>query len=420
MASPPAPEGIAAALAAVLGPGATVDELRPLTSGASRETWSFTAAGRDLILRRDPPGRIGAPGSMRREADAMRACATVGLRVPDVLVVDDDGVDLGTPGLVMGRVDGETIPRRILRDDRFGPARGCLVADLGTFLAGLHRIDPSRVPALEVVDLMARVRDLSERVGGTRPVFARAEEWLRAHRPAPVEPVVVHGDFRLGNVIVDEAGLAAVIDWELVHLGDPHEDLAYLCMKAWRFGGPGEAAGLGSVAELVARYEAAGGHQVDAERLHWWLVQRTLTWGIGCLLQADTHLSGRVRSLDLAAVGRRAAEQEWDLVELLAPDAAAAALAAPLPEPVPDPPGLHGRPTARELLEAVAEFLDRDVVARADPALAYNGRVAANVLRIVERELARPAATRVGEDWATLALDVRDRLLVSSPRHLGV
>jgi len=417
LASPPAPEGIAAALAPVLGAPVEVEDLRRLTSGASRETWSFTVAGESLILRRDPPGRSGAPGAMTREAAAMRACCDAGLRAPEVLVVDD-GAHLGTAGLVMRRVAGETIPRRILRDERYAAARTHLVADLADFLGRFHRIDPAAVPAVEPVDLMARVRELSERVAADRPVFAKAEAWLLEHRPPPIAPVLVHGDFRLGNVIVDEQGLAAVIDWELVHLGDPHEDLAYLCMKARRFGGAGEAAGLGSRAELFGAYADAGGPPLDPDRFHWWSVQRTLTWGLGCLVQADTHLSGRVRSLDLAAVGRRAAEQEWDLIELLAPEAAAAARAAPVPDPDPDVPGLHGRPTARELLAAVAEFLDADVVGSPDPAVAYQGRVAANVLRTVERELARPARARTGDDWATLALDVRDRLLVSSPRHL--
>ena len=83
-----------------------------------------------------------------------------------------------------------------------------------------------------------------------------------------------------------------MIDWELVHVGDPLEDLAWLCLKAWRFGEPLEVGGLGTVDELVAAYEAAGGRAVDRDALHWWLVAKTLTWGIGCMVQADFHLTG--------------------------------------------------------------------------------------------------------------------------------
>jgi hypothetical protein len=225
----------------------------------------------------------------------------------------------------------------------------------------------------------------------------------------------------MGNVIVDHDGLAAVIDWELVHRGDPHEDLAWLSLKAWRFGRPHEVAGLGSLDELVAAYEAAGGRRIDTATLRWWLVAKTFTWGVGCMLQADTHLSGRVRSVDLAAVGRRTAEQEWDLIELLAPEACAAAVDAPTPATVPDDDDRYGRPTARELLDTVREFLRERVAPEVDGGLAYETRVAANVLAIVERELAHQpverALDRAGDDWDTLALVVRDRLAVASPEH---
>jgi aminoglycoside phosphotransferase (APT) family kinase protein len=418
----PAPEQLAAALEPVLGGPVAIDGLHRLTGGASRETWAFTADGQELILRRDPPRRANAPHVMRLEAEAMRACRRAGLRAPEVLV-HDDGTLLGTAGLIMRRVPGETIPRRILRDDAFAAARRTLVADLGTFLAGFHAIDPAEVPGVATRTGLDGRWESYERVVDRSTVFERAYDWLAANQPPPSEPCLVHGDLRLGNLIVGPDGLAAVIDWELVHVGDPLEDLAWLCLKAWRFGAPLEVAGLGTLDELVAAYESAGGRRVDRDALRWWLVDRTLLWGIGCMTQATVHLSGAVRSVDLAAVGRRAAEQEWDLLELLAPDACAAALAAPVPPDRPDDASRSGRPTARELLAAVREWLTDDVVPRVDLGLGYHARVAANVLAIVERELARPpvaqGAVDQTDDWAELALAVRDRLLVANPKHLA-
>ncbi len=344
--SPPDTDRLATAVAPALDAPVEITELVRLTGGASRETWAFTANGEELILRRDPPGRPSAPGVMRREAAAMRACRRAGLRVPEV-VADDDGRLLGTSGLVMRRVPGETIPRRILRDEAFAVARGALVEDLGRFLAGLHAIDPAELPDALAPDPLDSVWDKYLRIDDRSPTLERAHDWLVAHRPAPSADALIHGDLRIGNVIVGPAGLEAVIDWELVHVGDPLEDLAWLCLKAWRFGAPLEVGGLGTVDELVAAYEAAGGRPVDRDALHWWLVEKTLSWGIGCMLQADTHLSGRVRSVELAAVGRRVAEQEWDLIELLAPDACRAARAAPSPAPLPDDARPYGRPTAR-------------------------------------------------------------------------
>jgi aminoglycoside phosphotransferase (APT) family kinase protein len=413
LAQPSASDGLRALL------DADVEDLQRLSGGASRETWSFRAGGRELILRRDPPGRPGIRGSMRREADAMRACTKAGLLVPEVLVDDPDGSVLGTAGLVMGRVAGETLARRILRDDEFAGARTKLVEQLGTFLAGLHAIDPADVPGLEEVDELDRYWSSYETIPDRSPTYEKAQDWLVANRPPRTATTIVHGDLRLGNVIVDPTGLAAVIDWELVHVGDPVEDLAWLCVKAWRFGMPLEVGGLGTVDELVAAYEAAGGRPVDRDVFHWWLVQKTLQWGIGCMGQAWVHLSGAVRSHELAAIGRRVAEQEWDLVELLAPAEWRQAKDAPRPAPLADDSSQQPRPTAREILDAVRGFLAEDVMPNTAGRLSFHARVAANMLGIVERELALPPSVwDGGADWASLALAVRDRLAVANPKHL--
>ena len=399
--------------------GHDVEDLKRLSGGASRETWSFRAGGRELILRRDPPGRPGVRGAMRREADAMRACAKAGLLVPEVLVDDPDGSTLGTAGLVMGCVPGETLARRILRDDEFAGARTKLVEQLGTFLAGLHAVDPADVPGLDEVDELERYWQSYEAVPDRSPTYEKAQEWLVANRPARTATTIVHGDLRMGNVIVDASGLAAVIDWELVHVGDPVEDLAWLCVKAWRFGMPLEVGGVGTVDQLIAAYEAAGGQAVDRDAFHWWLVQKTLQWGIGCMGQAWVHLSGVVRSHELAAIGRRVAEQEWDLIELLAPDEWRRAKAAPRPGPLDDDSSLHPRPTAREILDAVRGYLTDDVMPQTSGRLSFHARVAANMLAIVERELALPPSAWDGStDWASLADAVRDRLAVANPKHL--
>ena len=408
----------------MLGP-IRIEGLQQLSGGASRETWSFDANDHPLILRRDPPGRPGVPGSMALEANAMRACGRAGLRVPEV-IVDDDGSLLGTAGLVMSRVPGETLARRILRDDEFAHARTVLTAQLGEFLAGLHSVPVSEVPGVAPADTLTAYWTRYEQIDDVSPTFKKSYEWLLANAPVSTEQVVVHGDLRMGNIIVDNNGLAAAIDWELVHLGDPLEDLGWLCVKAWRFGSPLPVGGVGEIDELIDAYESCSGRTVDRDAFHWWLVMNTLKWGIGCMGQASVHLTGAVRSVELAAIGRRVCEQEWDLIELLAPDEWAAARAdhdaRARADTSPDTPGMHGRPTARELLEAVREFLTNDVMPRTDGRLSFHARVAANVVSIVERELAMGDAQRArftgATDWASLAAAVRDRLAVANPKHL--
>ena len=217
----------------------------------------------------------------------------------------------------MSRVEGESIPRRILRDPAFAEVRPRLAAQCGRALARIHTIDPAAVPGLEVSDELTAWQRVLDEHGQPHPAFELAIRWLEQHRPEPVPPRVVHGDFRNGNFIVGPDGIRAVLDWELAHLGDPLEDLGWLCVRAWRFGAAPAVGGFGSVDDLVAAYEAESGTTVDREALHWWQVLGTLKWGVICIHQTDRHRSGASRSVELAAIGRRVAETEWDLLQLL-------------------------------------------------------------------------------------------------------
>ena len=257
----------------------------------------------------------------------------------------------------------------------------------------------------------------------------------------------MHGDFRMGNLLVDASGLRAILDWELAHAGDPAEDLGWLCARAWRFGGAGHVGGFGDLSTLLAAYEGAGGDAVEPERVRWWEAYAAVKWAVICALQASVHLSGATRSVELAAIGRRVCESEWDLLTLLgfapgADDEAPPAAAAPSSPPP------FGRPTAPELVEAVREQLERDRQDARDERARFEARVARNALGVVERELSfgpaiveahrrRLAALGFGDDAAlssslrsgahdtalsdlgvVLAGAIRDQLLVANPSYL--
>lgn len=423
-AAPVDQRDLARALRPWTGP-ASIEGLTRMSGGASREIWAFDAVGAEgsrtgLVLRRDPPGRPGEPGAIEREARAISLAAAAGLRVPELLLVSD-GPGLGTAGMVMRRVAGETIARRILRDQEYGQARGALVRQLAEFAAGLHAVEPpAGFPCPDPIgELKAALATSSQHSA----VFDRALQWLEAAPPPRREPALLHGDLRLGNVVVGPEGLRAVLDWELTHLGNPAEDLGWLCVKAWRFGARPPVAGLGGREELLAAYRAAGGAEIGWDELRWWEILGTLRWGVMCMTQAHAHLSGAHRSIELAAIGRRVCEQEWDLMLVLEPDAAdQAAARRPRPSGAPQPdPAPHGRPTASELLDAVRGFLIDEVLPATDGQLAFHSRVAANVIGIVARELELgplPAdASLAGDAAAALADDVAARLAVANPRY---
>lgn len=415
------PEDLAARLAlrlqAVWAEDVEVGEPRRLSTGASRETWTFdaTTSGAGpvrLVLRRDPPGRPD-PETMAREAAVLPAARRQGVPVPAVVdhgsggvgVDGDDGTGLGTPYLVTDHVDGETIPRRLLRGDDYARARAGLAAELGRVLARIHRVPAGEVPGLPAPDPLDWLTEQCDALDEPLPTVEIALRWLHRHRPAPTGDTLVHGDFRNGNLIVGPDGLRAVLDWELVHRGDPMEDLGWLCVKAWRFGAPHPVGGFGSRAALLDGYAEVAGFRPDEQTLHWWEVYGTAKWAVLCGVQARRHLSGSTRSVELAAVGRRVCEQEHDLLLLLGVGAAESDRAESDPaEPgsaaSSAAPDLHGRPTASELLEAVREYLGADG--------GYHARVAANVLGMVQRELALGAAQQERHDRRLATLGVTD------------
>ncbi|NEW86045.1 phosphotransferase family protein [Rhodopseudomonas sp. WA056] len=310
--------------------GATgIRDLAQLSGGASQETWSFVIERPDgdiaAILRRSPPGYgsvSGRAAGLDVEAELMRLAYEAGVPSPQVLHVLTEADALGA-GFVMRRVEGETIPRKILRDAQFAEARPKLARQIGTILAGLHGIDSAALPSLRTISSSEEIgllRDDYRSMAWPRPVFELALRWLGHNDPGASKAVtLVHGDFRHGNLIIGPDGVRAVLDWELAHRGDPMEDLGWICVNSWRFGEIDKpVGGLGSREEMFEGYEAAGG-RVDPDRVKFWEVMGTLRWGIMCCGMMQRFRQGPDHSMERAMIGRRSSETEIDLLRLLAP-----------------------------------------------------------------------------------------------------
>lgn len=312
-------------------PGATgIDGVTQLSGGASQETWSFDvlhpSGSIPVILRRAPAGSGAAPGraaGLEAEAVLMQQAFEAGIPSPRVRYVLQPEDGLGS-GFIMERVAGETIPRKILRDAQFAGARAQLTGQLGKAIAGIHALDRARLPDLRLMTVAGEIDDLAveyKSFDWPRPVFDLALRWLRDNSPAESGSVtLVHGDFRHGNLIVGPEGLRAVLDWELAHLGDPMEDLGWICVNSWRFGEIDKpVGGLGNREEFFAAYESASGRVVDVPRVKFWEVLGTLRWGIMCCGMMQRFRAGPDRSIERAMIGRRASETEIDLLRLLTP-----------------------------------------------------------------------------------------------------
>ncbi len=309
----------------VFGESETLDSFKRLSGGASQETWALSSANQDVILRRSPGGSSDARSSaaigLPAEAKLIEAAANAGVPVPQVLHVLDTADGLGD-GFLMSRVLGETIARPLLRNDEFASARTKLARQCGDALAAIHTINTKTLPPeLQLSDGRAQIAQYEEIYRGfeaPRPVFELALQWLKANAPTPRDTVLVHGDFRLGNLMVDETGLAAVLDWELAHLGDPREDIAWVCVNSWRFGqSQNRVGGFGHLDDLLATYNQNTGADINASEIDWWEMLGSLKWGIMCMIMYEAFRSGADASVERAAIGRRVSETEIDLINLL-------------------------------------------------------------------------------------------------------
>ena len=327
-------EAIARALAAVPGAGggepARVGGLRRLSGGANMETWAFDwrcdDGVRPLILRRMPAaagadtvtvGTIDLP----TEAGLLRLARRHRVSVPEVVQVLAPEHGLGS-GYIMSRERGEALPFRILGDERFSAARRELARQCGESLGRIHQIPLDDLPPglrdLSPGEDFERLQGLLDRFGNASPVHQLGLNWLRDNHPPGSRRCLVHGDFRNGNLLVDEQGLVAVLDWELAHVGEPAEDLGYICGNVWRFGRFDKpVGGFGEYEELLAGYAGVTGHAPSLEEIRYWEVYTALGWGIVCLTMVDMYRSGQDPSLERAAVGRRMSESEIDLLLLL-------------------------------------------------------------------------------------------------------
>ncbi len=378
-------------MARITGNAAPVHDLRRLTGGASMESWSFDCGETGYVMRRAPSLEMMAerPYSHVVEADLVRAARKAGVMAPEVIgtLIPDDG--LGS-GYIMCRVEAEVSPAKILATP---PAH--MIKDIGRELARIHSVPIANLPAIPTMDTAAALGELKARYlayGGDRPIIAIALKWCEDNMPTPSASSLVHGDFRMGNLMVDGNGLAAVLDWEIAHMGDVHEDLAYGCMTVWRFGHIDKPAfGVADLETYFAAYEAESGTTVDRARFRFWLIYRTLWWALGCMQMAEIWRTGADRSLERAVIGRRTSENELDLLMLLEEDAPETQRLPLTIDPAPKPRRM-GEPSTVEMLEAITEWIVADVKPKAEGHDRFKVAVALNALGMLTREAANPVA----------------------------
>ena len=301
-----------------------VVNLEPLTGGASKEIWKFevNANGKSdrYILRRG--SGVEGPLAIKTsdEAKIQKTVRKLGAQVPEIIAVSSIDDELGD-AYIMKFVDGESIARKILRDEEYKSTLPKLAFECGQSIAKIHQADINEFPFLPSKSVFEQINDLYqtyEAFNQPSPVFEYTYLWLLEQNFGEINDALVHGDFRLGNIIVDKDGLKSVIDWELAHIGNPLQDLGWICGNSWRFGNTDKVVGgFGDLADLLKGYNSISSYQVEETMVKAWQVFGTFRWGVICLIQASAYLTGSVNSVEKAAIGRRVSETEIDIVDLL-------------------------------------------------------------------------------------------------------
>lgn len=404
-----------------------------LTGGAMMESWRFAAGDAAFVLRRAPSLEFmeGRPFGHAVEAALIEAARKAGVTAPEVVAVLEEADGLGS-GFVMRALSGTADPKVILGcDDPAG-----LLRQAARDLARIHSLRQADVPAgVPAMNTRAAIADLKAQfieAGGDRPIIALGIRWLEDNCPPDAAPVLNHGDYRMGNLLVEDSRLTGVLDWELAHFGDRHEDLAFGCMAVWRFARYDRPAlGLGSLADYFAAYEAEAGVTIDPLRFRFWTIYRTVWWALGCLKMAAQWRSGADRMLERVVISRRTSEQELDLLLLLEEDAPAALRAASVNGLATLGPEV-GEASVAEMASAIGEWLttikdrmeghDRFQLAVARNALgiiARNFEVLPRILHpfLAEAMLAGRSTLATPGVLAMLRQAALDKVAVDSPRY---
>jgi aminoglycoside phosphotransferase (APT) family kinase protein len=326
MTNPELGERLWVVAAKKIGAPGSIHDLRPLTGGANRATLAFDAEVGDarlpLIVQLgvetpDPVAGITPELRPAQQAHLMIAAAENGVPAPRIRAILEPEDGLGE-GYITDRVDGETLGPRIIRDNRFAAARPRMAAQCGEILARIHSIDSAKVPFLmsqNPVEHIAAHRAIIDRYNFHLPALELALRWADEHVPKHPRHTVVHGDFRMGNLIVDERGVRCVLDWELAQTGDPLIDLGWLCIRTWRFGGKYPVGGFGTREYLFAAYERESGYPVEPSQVRFWEAFGNIKWALHCLRLGSRGIANN--DIERCAIGRRIEEPLYDFFNLI-------------------------------------------------------------------------------------------------------
>lgn len=321
-----------------------VSNVHKLSGGAIQENWAADlaitsgSAARSIpvVVRCDAASGVSDSRSRAEEFALLSAAFALDIAVPEPLWLGDPAV-FGRDFFVMRRMHGVAAGHRLVRDMSLGGNRAQLTQRLGEEIAKIQRLKPAselaflqRPDGHPALHFVRKSRAFLDDYHTAYPALEWGLRWLEHNVPdresfRDEQLVFAHRDFRTGNLMVDEHGLVAVLDWEFAAWSHPLEDLGWLCAHCWRFGQRAEeraAGGLGSRVDLLSGYNRISGRSVEPSQLYYWEVLAEVRWALIAIAQAERHLSGREPSLELALTSHIVPQLELQVLRMTGIDLA--------------------------------------------------------------------------------------------------
>ncbi|RKG37439.1 phosphotransferase family protein [Acinetobacter rongchengensis] len=297
-----------------------------MSGGAIQENWLLQDQTFSLVLRKNAESGVAVSSDRKQEYLLLERLYQCGIKVPQVLYFEKASSLLNSDFFIMKKIEGVTEGHKLVRiSDQ--EKRKKIIQDIGHQLALIHAIQSDQ--ALETLfekpntehylkrklDAFIEQLDCLQR---SRPVLEYAIQWMKKNQPKVDDLVLVHGDFRTGNIMIEDDYVSGILDWEFTEWGDRREDIAWFTAKCWRFGqDQNVAGGIGSYKDFMTAYAEKSEIYIPEFEMKFWHVLAHVRWTIIAMQQSNRNDDMQKPSLELALTEFMVPRLEKNILDLL-------------------------------------------------------------------------------------------------------
>ena len=304
--------------------------IKKLSGGAIQENWAIQGqrghADYEIVLRKNAETSVEASSDRKQEYDLLQRLYELNVRVPEPLLFQSKGDTLNSDFFVMQKITGIAEGHKLVRLNQ-PELQVTILQDIGQRLADLHAISadaeiekiiPKPIKADYLNQSIELLQSHLHKLNQHRPILEFALNWMQQHQPVIDDLVLVHGDYRTGNIMIDHDHVSGILDWEFAHWGDRREDIGWFTAKCWRFGQNAQVAGgIGAYKDFMQAYAERADVFIPEFELKFWHILAHVRWAIIALQQANRNLDNTEPSLELALTAFLVPQLEKNILDIL-------------------------------------------------------------------------------------------------------